>query len=278
MGMKVLKPFTPAARKRSVLDFGGLTKKRPEKSLSRSLKKTAARNNYGRITVWGKGGGHKRIYRMIDFKRGKTDISGRVKAIEYDPNRSAWIALLVYQDGEKSYILAPSGLQVGQVVLSSSSADIKPGNSLPLSEIPVGTSLHNIELKPGKGGQIARSAGSSAVLAAKEGAYCQIKMPSGEVRKVLSHCRASIGVLSNPDNENIRVGKAGRSRWAGKKPKVRGMAMNPIDHPMGGGEGVGKGNHPMTPWGKPCKGFRTRNNKSTDKMILRRRKGRTGNR
>ena len=192
-------------------------------------------------------------------------------AIEYDPNRSCWIALIVYPDGYKSYILAPTGLQKDQEVISSDSADIKPGNSLPLVKIPVGTVIHNIELRPGKGGQMARSAGSSAVLTAKDQKYCQIKLPSGEVRKVLSVCRASIGVLSNPDNENIRVGKAGRSRWKGKRPKVRGMAMNPIDHPMGGGEGVGKGNHPMTPWGKPCKGYRTRNNKRTNHMIIRRR-------
>ena len=273
MGMRVLKPFTPAARKRSVLDFTELDKKRPEKSLLRPLRKKAARNNRGRITVRHHGGGHKRSYRIIDFRRDKQNIPARVKALEYDPNRSVFIALLAYQDGHKSYILAPEGLKTGHEVVSSDSADIKPGNSLPLHKIPVGSVIHNIELKPGRGGQMVRSAGSSAILAARDKQYCQIKLPSGEVRKVLSHCRASIGVLSNSDNENIRVGKAGRSRWKGIRPKVRGMAMNPIDHPMGGGEGVGKGNHPMTPWGKYCKGFRTRNNKRTDKMIIRRRYG-----
>ena len=271
MSIKVLKPYTPATRKRSVLGFKEITKKKPEKALTKPLKRKGARNNRGRITVRHQGGGHKKSYRIIDFKRSKTDIPARVKAIEYDPNRSCWIALLVYQDGCKSYILAPVGLEKNQEVVSSDSADIKPGNSLPLIKIPVGTVIHNIELRPGKGGQMVRSAGSSAVLTAKDKKYCQIKMPSGEVRKALSLCRASIGVLSNPDNENIRVGKAGRSRWKGIRPKVRGMAMNPIDHPMGGGEGVGKGNHPMTPWGKPCKGYRTRNNKRTNDMIVRRR-------
>ena len=272
MGIRVYKAFTPASRKRSVSDFKDITKKHPEKSLVKSFKSgSAGRNNRGRITIRSRGAGHKRLYRLVDFKRQKQDIPARVVAIEYDPNRTARIALITYQDGEKSYILAPVGLLLGQEVLSSNEADIKPGNSLALSCIPTGTIIHNIELSPGRGGQLVRSAGSGAVLAAKEDKYCQVKMPSGEMRKVLSKCRASIGQLSNVDNENIRWGKAGRTRWKGWRPKVRGMAMNPIDHPMGGGEGVGKGNHPMTPWGKSCKGFRTRNNKRTQKMIARRR-------
>jgi large subunit ribosomal protein L2 len=271
MGIRVYKPRTPAMRKTSVSDFKEVTKDKPEKSLTRPLKKTAARNNRGRITVRHKGGGHKRHYRLIDFKRLKTDIPARVEAIEYDPNRSCRIALIVYKDGARSYILAPVDLSPGQEVISSDTADIKPGNSLPLIKIPTGTEIHNIELRPGKGGQLVRSAGVGAVLAAKDEKYCQVKMPSGELRRILSLCRASVGKLGNADNENIRWGKAGRIRHRGWRPKVRGMAMNPIDHPMGGGEGVGKGNHPMTPWGKSCKGYRTRNNKRTDKMIIRRR-------
>ena len=271
MGIKVLKPRTPATRKMSVSDFSEVTKSRPEKSLLKPLSKSAGRNNKGRITVRHRGGGHKRAYRLVDFKRVKIDIPARVVAVEYDPNRSARIALIAYKDGLRSYILAPSGLKPGQEVISSDKADIKPGNSLPLIKIPTGTEIHNIELRPGKGGQLARSAGTGAVLAAKDEKYCQVKMPSGELRKILSFCRASVGKLSNADNENIRWGKAGRIRKRGWRPKVRGMAMNPIDHPMGGGEGVGKGNHPMTPHGKPCKGYRTRNKKRTDKMIIRRR-------
>ncbi len=272
MGIKVYKPYTPANRKRSVSDFKEITKKNPEKSLSKALRSgSAGRNNRGRITIRSRGAGHKRRYRLIDFKRQKADIPARVAAIEYDPNRTCRIALINYRDGTRSYILAPDGLKLDQDVLSSHTADIQPGNSLPLSCIPTGTVIHNIELSPGRGGQLARSAGVGAVLAAKETMYCQIKMPSGEMRRVLSACRASIGQLGNMDNENIRWGKAGRTRWKGWRPKVRGMAMNPIDHPMGGGEGVGKGNHPMTPWGKPCKGYRTRNNKRTQKMIIRRR-------
>ncbi len=271
MGIKVRKPRTPASRKMSGSDFKEITKTRPERSLISPLKSTAARNNRGRITVRHKGGGHKRNYRLIDFKRQKRDIPACVTAIEYDPNRTCRIALIVYKDGLKSYILAPVGLQVGQEVISSDSADIKPGNTLSLAKIPTGTSIHNIELRPGKGAQMVRSAGVSAVLTAKEDKYCQVKMPSGEVRRILSVCQASIGQLGNTDHENIRWGKAGRTRWRGWRPKVRGMAMNPIDHPMGGGEGVGKGNHPMTPWGKSCKGYRTRNNKRTNGMIVRRR-------
>ena len=271
MGIRVLKPRTPATRKMSFSDFKEITKDRPEKSLLKPLRGRSARNNRGRITVRHRGGGHKRAYRLIDFKRKKIDISARVLAIEYDPNRSCRIAFIAYKDGFRSYILAPHGLEVGQEVLSGSSADIKPGNSLPLIKIPVGTEIHNVELRPGQGGRIARSAGVGAVLAGKDEKYCQVKLPSGELRRVLSECRASVGTLGNADHENIRWGKAGRIRRRGWRPKVRGMAMNPIDHPMGGGEGVGKGNHPMTPWGKSCKGYRTRNNKRTDKMIIRRR-------
>ena len=217
--------------------------------------------------------GHKRKYRLVDFKRNKIEVTARVQAIEYDPYRTSRLALLYYKDGSKSYILAPLGLKVGdQVISSDKNADIQLGNSLPLSQIPVGTSIHNIELHPGRGGQIVRSAGVQAVLTSRTEKYCQVKMPSGEIRQVLSTCRASIGQLGNIDNENIRWGKAGRTRWKGKRPSVRGMAMNPIDHPLGGGEGVSKGNHPMTPWGKSCKGLKTRNNKRTNKMILNRRK------
>jgi len=271
MGIKTLKAYTPATRKRSVSDFQDLTKKKPEKQLLRSLRRISARNNRGRITVRSRGQGHKRRYRLIDFKRGKVDICARVIGIEYDPNRTCRIALLSYADGSKSYILAPRGLQVNQEVISSDSADIKVGNCLPLSCIPEGTTIHNIEMRPGGGGQMVRSAGGGAVLAAKDTQYCQIKMPSGELRRILSGCRASIGQLGNIDHENIRWGKAGRTRWRGWRPKVRGTAKNPVDHPMGGGEAVGKGNHPMTPWGKPCKGYRTRHNKKTQKMIVRRR-------
>ena len=234
MGIKVLKPRTPATRKMSVSSFEEITKSRPEKSLLRPLRKSAARNNKGRITVRHRGGGHKRSYRLIDFKRQKTDISAQVSAIEYDPNRSCRIALIIYKDGSRSYILAPVGLSPGQKVVSGDTADIKPGNSLPLIKIPTGTEIHNIELRPGKGGQLVRSAGVGAVLAAKDEKYCQVKMPSGELRRILSLCRASIGKLGNADNENIRWGKAGRIRKRGWRPKVRGMSMNPIDSSDGG--------------------------------------------
>lgn len=219
-----------------------------------------------------KGGGHKRRYRLVDFKRLKQNVPAKVLAIEYDPNRTCRIALLSYLDGEKSYIIAPIGLKVGDTVIAGADVDIKPGNSLPLSGIPVGTIIHNIELRPGKGGQICRGAGAEATLVAKLGQYCQVRLPSGEVRQILSVCRASIGQVGNTDNENISLGKAGRARWRGVRPSVRGMAMNPVDHPLGGGEGVGKGHHPVTPWGQPCKGYKTRHNKRTDKMIVKRRK------
>lgn len=272
MGTKNYKPTSPGRRNMSGFDFAELTKSKPEKSLTAPIRKKAARNNTGRITIRHHGGGHKRRYRIIDFKRNKVEVPARVAAIEYDPNRSSRIALLHYLDGEKAYILAPVGLNVGDMVVSSSKADIKPGNSMPLKDMPTGTTIHNVELRPGKGGQMVRGAGASAELVAKLGKYCQVKLPSGEVRQVLSVCRATIGQVGNTENENIDIGKAGRTRWKGRRPKVRGMAMNPIDHPMGGGEGVGKGNHPTTPWGKPCKGHKTRNNKRTDNMIIKRRK------
>jgi len=254
----------------TVSDFEEITSIEPEKSLLVPLKKTGGRNCYGRITAWHRGGGHKRLYRIIDFRRDKREIPAKVVSIEYDPNRSARIALLVYKDGEKRYILAPDQLKVGDEVIASPNADIKPGNALPLKNIPTGTLIHNIELKIGKGGQLIRSAGAAGQLMAKEGKYAQIKLPSGEVRLVLQECYATIGQVSNIEHENISLGKAGRSRWLGRRPVVRGVAMNPIDHPLGGGEGKSSGGRPAcTPWGVPEK--KTRRNKSTDKYILKRR-------
>lgn len=272
MGVKQFSARSHGSRSMIGFDFKEITKTKPEKSLTVPLKKAAARNNEGVITMRHIGGGHKRRYRLVDFKRTKLEVPATVVAIEYDPNRSCRIALLAYKDGEKAYIIAPVGLNVGDTVVSSEKADIKPGNSLPLSAIPVGTTIHNIEVRPGKGGQICRGAGVGAVLLGKEEQYCQVRLPSGEVKLVLSICRASIGQVGNTDNENISLGKAGRSRWRGIRPGVRGTHMNPVDHPMGGGEGVGKGHHPVTPWGKPCKGFKTRNNKRTDWSIVKRRK------
>lgn len=272
MGIKVFNPTSTARRNSTGLDFKEITKTTPEKSLTVALRKSSARNNTGMITMRHIGGGHKRRYRLVDFKRNKIDVAAKVLAIEYDPNRTCRIALIGYADGAKAYIICPIGLNVGDQVLSSDKADIKPGNSLPLSAIPVGTTIHCVELRPGKGAQIARGAGVSAVLVSKEGQYCQVRLPSGEVKFVLSVCRASIGQVGNTDHENIKLGKAGKSRWRGIRPGVRGMAMNPIDHPLGGGEGVGKGHHPVTPWGQPCKGYKTRNNKRTDKSIVKRRK------
>ncbi|MCL0100418.1 50S ribosomal protein L2, partial [Peptococcaceae bacterium] len=265
---------SPGRRFVTVSDFSDITKTEPEKSLVVPLKKNAGRNSSGRITVRHKGGGHKRIYRIIDFKRDKDGVPAKVAAIEYDPNRSARIALLHYLDGEKRYIIAPHGLQVGQMVESGPDADIKVGNALPLANIPVGTIIHNIELYPGHGGQLVRSAGTSAQLMAKEGKYATIRLPSGEMRLVLQTCRATIGQVGNIDHENITIGKAGRSRWLGIRPAVRGSAMNPVDHPHGGGEGKAPiGRHPVTPWGKPALGVRTRRkNKPTDKFIVKRRK------
>ena len=272
MGIKVFSSRSHASRGMTGFDFKEITKTTPEKSLTESLSRKGARGNHGMITIRHQGGGHKRRYRLVDFKRTKLEVPAKVASIEYDPNRTARIALIVYADGVKSYIIAPVGLNVGDTVLSSEKADIKPGNSLPLSAIPVGTTIHNIEVRPGKGAQMARGAGAGAVLVAKETEYCQVRLPSGEVKLILSVCRASIGQVGNLDNENIKLGKAGRSRWRGIRPSVRGMHMNPVDHPLGGGEGVGKGHHPVTPWGQPCKGFKTRQNKRTDWSIVKRRK------
>jgi large subunit ribosomal protein L2 len=272
MSIKRFKPTSAARRNMSGFGFEEITKTSPEKSLTEPLKGSGGRNGHGHITSRHRGGGHKRLYRVIDFKRNKLGVPAKVAAIEYDPNRTARIALLHYVDGEKAYILAPNGLQPGDSVISSKTADIKPGNCLPLESIPTGTVVHNIELRPHKGAQLARSAGTSAQLMAKEGKYALLRLPSGELRKVLQTCRATVGVVGNEEHQNILLGKAGRSRWLGRRPKVRGVAMNPIDHPHGGGEGrTSGGRHPTTPWGKPTKGHKTRNNKATDKFIVRRR-------
>lgn len=271
MGIKILKPSSPARRFMTVLDFQDITRSRPEKSLLRPKRRTSGRNSLGRITVRHRGGGAKRRLRVIDFRREKWGVPATVAAIEYDPNRSARIALLHYRDGEKRYILAPLGLKPGDVLMSGAQADILPGNALPIRNIPVGTMIHNMELQPGKGGQLCRSAGSQAQLLAKEGDLATIKLPSGEVRMVRLDCMATVGQVGNLDHENISEGKAGRMRWRGFRPTVRGVAMNPVDHPMGGGEGRGKGNHPMTPWGKPTKGYKTRKPKPSDRYIITRR-------
>lgn len=275
MPVKKYNPTSPARRFMTVSTFEEITKKEPEKSLLAPLKKTGGRNSYGRITVRHHGGGTNRKYRIIDFKRDKDGIKSKVASIEYDPNRTAHIALLHYVDGEKRYIIAPVGLKVGDIVESGENADIRPGNALPLSSIPVGTEIHNIELKPGKGAQLVRAAGNSAQLMAKEGKYAQIRLPSGEVRMVSIKCKASIGQVGNIENENITIGKAGRKRWLGIRPTVRGVVMNPVDHPHGGGEGkspIGRPS-PVTPWGKPTLGYKTRKkNKDTDKYIVKRRK------
>jgi len=273
MGIKRVQPTSAGRRFQTFSDYEDITKSHPERSLTRILKKTGGRNNNGRITSRRRGGGHKRCYRIIDFKRNKDGIPAKVAAIEYDPNRSARIALLHYLDGEKRYILAPANLNVGDQVVSGPEADIKPGNALPLASIPLGTHIHNIELKLGKGGQIVRSAGTYAQLMAKEDRYALVKLPSGEVRMVLLKCKATIGQIGNVEHENLSMGKAGRNRWQGRRPKVRGVAMNPVDHPMGGGEGRSSGGrHPCTPWGVPTKGYRTRKNKRTDRYIVKRRK------
>ncbi len=271
MGIRTFKPTSHSRRFITSSDFSEITKDHPEKSLLGPLRRTGARNNFGFITTRHIGGGHKRRYRVIDFKRAKREISAKVIAIEYDPNRTSRIALIVYKDGEKAYILCPVGLEVGQEILASAKADIKPGNALPISAIPVGTTIHNIEIRPGKGGQIAKGAGAMATLVAKEGQYSQVRLPSGETRFILTECYATIGQVGNADHENITIGKAGRQRWLGIRPTVRGTAMNPVDHPMGGGEGRGKGNHPMTPWAVPCKGYKTRHNKRTNRFIVKRR-------
>ena len=275
MAVKKVKPTSPGRRFQGYSTFEELTRKTPEKRLLKSLKKSGGRNVNGRITCRHRGGGHKRHYRIIDFKRDKIGVPARVASLEYDPNRSARIALLHYADGDKRYILAPQNLSVNDTVMSGPDADIKPGNTLPLSNIPLGTLIHNIELRVGKGGQIVRSAGTFAQLMAKEDRYALVKLPSGEVRMVLLRCMATIGQLSNVEHENISMGKAGRSRWMGRRPKVRGVAMNPVDHPMGGGEGRSSGGrHPCSPWGMPTKGFRTRRNRADDKYIIKRRKSR----
>ncbi|EIV99766.1 50S ribosomal protein L2 [Thermoanaerobacter thermohydrosulfuricus] len=275
MGIKSFKPTSPGRRQMTVLTFEEVTKDKPEKSLVVTLTKSGGRNVYGRITVRHRGGGHKRKYRIIDFKRDKDGVPGKVAAIEYDPNRTAYIALIHYLDGEKRYIIAPYGLKVGDIVESGENVDIKVGNALPLRNIPVGTIIHNIELIPGKGGQLVRAAGTAAQLMAKEGDYVQVRMPSGEIRLIKADCRATIGQVSNLDHENVKIGKAGRSRWLGRRPTVRGSAMNPVDHPHGGGEGKAPIGHPgpLTPWGKPALGYKTRKKgKASDKFIIKRRK------
>lgn len=272
MGIRKYHPTSPGRRFQTCSDFDELTVGQPEKRLLRPLKKSGGRNSYGRMTARRRGGGHKRMYRLIDFRRDKDNIPARVTTIEYDPNRSSRLALLTYADGEKRYIIAPAKLGVGDSVLSGDRVDIKPGNSIPLKNIPLGSLIHNIELKLGRGAQLIRAAGTYGQLMAKEQGYAQVRLPSGEVRKVLLECKATIGQVGNLDHENIRIGKAGRSRWMGQRPKVRGVVMNPIDHPMGGGEGKSSGGrHPCTPWGVPTKGHKTRTNKNTDKFIVKRR-------
>jgi len=273
MGIKTYKPRTPGLRQRTVLDFEEITQSKPEKSLLRPIRKTGGRNNHGHVTLRFRGGGHKRAYRIIDFKRTKDGIPAVVASIEYDPNRSSNIALLNYRDGEKRYIVASLGLKVGDELMSGDKAEIRVGNSLSLKNIPLGTLVHNIELVAGKGGQMARGAGTYAQLVAKEGAYAQLKLPSGEVRMVRQECRATIGQVGNVDHENVSIGKAGRSRWLGRRPHVRGVVMNPVDHPMGGGEGKSSGGrHPCSPWGKLAKGGKTRKKKKSDDYIVTKRK------
>lgn len=272
MAIKTYKPTSPGRRAQTGMTFEEITSTTPEKSLVRSLNRTGGRNNNGRITSWHIGGGHKRKYRVIDFRREKVDIPAKVATIEYDPNRSARIALLHYADGEKRYILAPVGLEVGHTVMSGEKVEIRPGNTLPLKNIPLGSLVHNVELRIGKGGQIIRSAGSYGQLMAKEGSYAQVRLPSGEVRKILVECKATLGQVGNIEHENVSIGKAGRTRWKGRRPIVRGVVMNPIDHPMGGGEGRSSGGrHPCTPWGVPTKGYKTRKNRNSDKYIVKRR-------
>ena len=273
MALKKYKPTSAGRRFQTSLTFDEISATRPEKSLTVGLRSTGGRNSKGHVTSRYMGGGHKRLYRIIDFRRDKTGVPARVATIEYDPNRSARIALLHYADGEKRYILAPNGLEVGAQVVSGPAADIIPGNALPLRGIPLGTTIHNLELKRGRGGQLVRSAGAAAQLMAKEGSYAQVRLPSGEVREVHIECYATIGQVGNIEHENVSIGKAGRNRWIGRRPHVRGVAMNPVDHPMGGGEGkTSGGRHPTSPWGWKTKGMKTRNNKRTDSFIVRRRK------
>ncbi len=273
MAIRTFKPTSAGIRHKNLADFSVLTKKPAEKALCESLSKSGGRNVYGRITTRHIGGGHKRTYRKIDFKRDKLGIPAKVVSVEYDPNRTAYIALLNYADGEKRYILAPLGMKEGDGVLASETADIRLGNTMSLAAMPVGTLIHNIEMLPNQGGKLVKSAGAVAQLMGREGDYCQVKMPSGEMRKIFHQCRATIGQVSNAEHMNIAIGKAGRSRWLGIRPTVRGVAMNPIDHPHGGGEGkTSGGGHPRTPWGMPTKGYKTRHNKRTDSMIIKRRK------
>ncbi|MBN2169738.1 MAG: 50S ribosomal protein L2 [Candidatus Krumholzibacteriota bacterium] len=274
MGIKKFRPLTPSQRYRTVSDFSEVTTDKPERSLLEPLKKSGGRNNHGHVTSRRRGGGHKRLYRRIDFRRDKRGIPARVASVEYDPNRSARIALLVYADGEKRYILAPHGLKVGDVLEAGPEVEARVGNALPLARIPLGSTIHNVELKIGKGGQLARSAGSYIQLMAKDGDYAHLRLPSGEVRLVHQRCYATVGQVGNIDHENAVLGKAGAARWRGRRPKVRGVAMNPVDHPMGGGEGkTSGGRHPVSPWGQPAKGYRTRKkNKAADRFIIRRRK------
>jgi large subunit ribosomal protein L2 len=273
MALKKFRPTTPGLRFKTVADFSELTRKPPEKSLLRPIKPTGGRNNHGHTTAFCRGAGHKRRYRVIDFRRKKHGIGAKVAAIEYDPNRSAHIALLVYADGEKRYILAPDGVKVGDPLMSGPAVEIRDGNSMPLRQVPLGMSVHNLELTPGKGAQIARAAGAECQVMAKEGDYAHIRMPSGEVRMIGLDCYCTLGKVGNLDHENVVIGKAGRNRWMGRRPSTRGVAMNPVDHPMGGGEGRSSGGrHPCTPWGKPTKGFKTRKkNKPSSRWIVRRR-------
>jgi large subunit ribosomal protein L2 len=275
MAIKRRNPTNPASRFQEYVTREELTRSQPEKSLTRGKRRTGGRNNQGEITVWWRGGGHKRAYRVIDFKRDKRDIPAKVATIEYDPNRSARIALITYADGEKRYILQPDGLKVGDTIVAGDGVDILPGNALPLRNIPLGTLVHNVELRPGKGGQIARSAGASVQLVAREGGYASLKMPSGEVRRINVECLATIGTVGNLDHENVSGGKAGRTRWKGRRSHVRGVAMNPVDHPLGGGEGkAAGGRHPVSPWGMPTKGYKTRGRKTSDRFIVQRRRRR----
>jgi large subunit ribosomal protein L2 len=272
MPIRKYNPTSPGLRGKTSLTFSEITTNEPYRPLTENLHRSGGRNNRGELTSWWRGGGHKRLYRVIDFKRDKKDIPGRVETIEYDPNRSARIALVTYADGEKRYILQPVGMKVGDSVVAGDNVDILPGNCLPLKSIPLGTQIHNVELRPGKGGQIARSAGASVQLVARDAAYASVKMPSGEIRKINVECVATIGQIGNLDHENVAIGKAGRSRWLGKRPHVRGVAMNPVDHPLGGGEGkTSGGRHPVSPWGQPTKGFKTRHRKDTDRFIVQRR-------
>jgi large subunit ribosomal protein L2 len=269
MALRSYKPVTPGMRQLVLVDRSALYKGAPVKTLTEGLSKSGGRNNLGRITSFRKSGGHKRTYRMVDFKRRKIDVEGKVERIEYDPNRTAFIALISYTDGEQAYILAPQRLAVGDKVIASASADVKPGNAMPMSALPVGTIVHNVEMKLGRGGAIARSAGSYAQIVGRDGGYVVVRLNSGEQRLILSSCFATVGAVSNQDHMNISLGKAGRSRWLGIKPSVRGVAMNPVDHPHGGGEGrTSGGRHPVTPWGKPTKGKKTRSNKATNKFIV----------